>query len=121
MRGNHDYGISRFNGIFTARGNDLPAAVDAGNQKVILKGKLLKRDSDERRILADTELQSLCLVLNDLVEGFHVASHGILHSTDIADDAVRGDHFRINDAAEIHLLDDVLKSNTVDLGHELGI
>ena len=42
-------------------------------------------------------------------------------STDIADDAVRGDHFRINDAAEIHLLDDVLKSNTVDLGHELGI
>ncbi len=74
MRGNHDYGISQFDGIFTAWGDNLSAAVDAGDQQIIFKGKLFQRYANERRIFSNAELQRLRLVLHDLVQGLDIAS-----------------------------------------------
>ena len=63
MGRDHDDGIARLDRIFTTRGDDLSAAVDAGNQKVIFKGQLFQRNADERCVFFHTELQRLGFVI----------------------------------------------------------
>lgn len=59
------------------------------------------------------EFQSFRFVVQDLVEGFHIASDAVLHSPHILQDVISGQIFGIYDAADVQAFNDIVKGDTV--------
>ena len=56
-----------------------------------------------------------------MIKGFYVAADAVLSGTDILQDIISSDIFRVDDTSDIQGVDDIIKFQTVDLGNQLGI
>ena len=67
----------------------------------------------------DGKFQSLGLVVQNLIEGFHVASDGVLHGPDVLENVIRRNVFRIDHTADIQSVDDLRIRHTIYFGDGL--
>ena len=56
-----------------------------------------------------------------MIKGFNIAADAVLHGTYILQDIVGCDIFRINDASDIEVINDIIKGKAVYLGNQFGI
>lgn len=56
-----------------------------------------------------------------MIQGFHIASDGILHCSDITEDRISRNIFRVNNAADIQIVNNICIRQAVYLGDELGL
>ena len=56
-----------------------------------------------------------------MIKGFYIAADAVLSGTDILQDIISSDIFRVDDTSDIQGVDDIIKFQTVDLGNQLGI
>ena len=56
-----------------------------------------------------------------MIKGINIAADAVLSGTDILQDIISSDIFRVDDTSDIQGVDDIIKFQTVDLGNQLGI
>lgn len=67
------------------------------------------------------QIPELRLIIQDMIKGFNIAADAVLHGTYILQDIVGCDIFRINDASDIKVINDIIKGKAVYLGNQFGI
>ena len=113
--GDHDHCISELNAVLSPWNGDFSFPVNAGNEKIVPDIQLCQRGVQKRAVLVYGELQGLCLVVQNLVEGFHIAADAVLHGTHVLQDIVSSQVFGIYNAAHVQAFYDIIKGNTVYL------
>ena len=119
--GNNDHAVIWLKRILSPGNMSLPIAEDTANQKVFLQIQLQKSLANERAVFHNRKFQSLCLIVQNVVQVFYVASHAVLQGTDILKDKIRSNIFRVNDTSNIQTVDNVIEIQAVDLGNQLGL
>ena len=107
MRCYDDHVVADLNGILSS--GDAYSAVpgQTAYKEIVFQFQIGPRETYNRRIIQDIELQSFRLVIQDLVKGFHITSNGVLHGPHISEDHIGGQIFGINYASDIQLVDNV--------------
>ena len=121
VSGYDDHGISHLDHILTTGNADAAVAVQASHQKILAEIQLCKRDISYGRFLTDRKFQCFCIAIQNMIKGFYVAADAVLSGTDILQDIISSDIFRVDDTSDIQGVDDIIKFQTVDLGNQLGI
>ena len=67
------------------------------------------------------KFQGFRLIIQNMVKSFHIASDSVLHCPDITEDGISRNIFRINNAADIQIVNNICIRKTVYLGDELGL
>lgn len=99
---------------WTTRKDNLSGAVDAGNQQAVLQLQIHNRYTDNRRILSDAELDGFHAVVKQVVQRFDIAADGVLTRAHIGDNGFRRDVLRIDNAAQLQPVDDVIEGDAVE-------
>ena len=76
--GNNYYAVTDFQGIVASWNTDSAISVKAANQKILLQVQFLQSLAHNRRMIADLKLQGFCLAIQNVVQGLHIASDGVL-------------------------------------------
>ena len=80
---------------------DSAISVKAANQKILLQVQFLQSLAHNRRMIADLKLQGFCLAIQNVVQGLHIASDGVLGCSHILQNVICRNILRINDASNI--------------------
>ena len=110
--------ISNTDLCFTVRSDDRSRMIDTGDQRIIPDWQIFQCDIHNRRSLMDVELQCLYLILNQMIQCFHIAAKRILHGTYISCNIFGCNKLRIDQTAKLEVINDIPKGNPVDLGDD---
>ena len=100
---------------------DSAISVKAANQKILLQVQFLQSLAHNRRMIADLKLQGFCLAVQNVVQGLHIASDGVLGGSYILQNIICCNIFRINHTSNIQAVNNIVVGQTVYLRYQLGI
>ena len=107
--------------VAAAGDQNLAAAGNAAQQQVLFQVQLAQGHTGSVALLVHRKFQCLHAVVQYAVQSLDVVARLVLQGADVLHDVVTGHVLRVDHAAQIQPGQNIVKFQTVDLGHQLAV